>query len=115
MKMGTDKAAYWAKIRRVKWTNIEPPDDWDPAIRPISIEGLGLLGLDDKGNLYWDGLPVETRKRVKLTWPQTVAAVIVATCAALGGVGGAVQGWIAYNDWACRAGGAGWHLSCPPR
>ena len=103
----------WDKIRRFKWSNAKPPSDWNQSLRPISINGVSLFALDEKGNLYWDGQPVETRKRLSLTWPQAIGAFLVGLSAIAGGIGGAVQGWIAYNDWTCNASMASWFQACP--
>jgi hypothetical protein len=74
----------WNRIRRSKWSSVKPPPEWDQSLRPISIDGISLFALDDKGNLYWDGQPVETRKRVALTWPQTIGAFLVGLFAIAG-------------------------------
>ena len=102
----------WARIRRSKWSSVKPPPEWDQSLRPISIDGLSLFALDDKGNLYWDGQSVEIRKRVSLTWPQTIGAFLVGLFAIAGGLGGAVQGATAYHEWACKV---GWPVlvACP--
>jgi hypothetical protein len=72
------------------------------------MEGLTLFAMDPKGNLYWDGEPVEIQKRFRLTRPQMIASIIVGVFAIAGGAGGAVQGWISYNDWSCKTWKSGW-------
>src|SRR4051794_8996003 len=95
----------WERIRKNKWSSGKPPVDWpDQSLKPISLQGLSLFALDERGNLYWDGKPVETRSRVRLTRTQALGAFIVGTFAVAGGLGGAVQGWVAYNEWACKVG-----------
>ncbi len=61
-------------------------------LRPISMEGLSLLQIDDSGRLFWDGKPIEVSKAFTLTWWQKVGAVvaIVATAAT------AVVEWLQY-------------------
>jgi hypothetical protein len=61
------------------------------------------LGIDRRGNLYWGGKPVEVRHFWLTRW-QKVGAVIIAVSALIGAIGAAAQGWVAYDDWACRAG-----------
>jgi hypothetical protein len=39
-----------------------------------------------------------------LTRWQQVGAAIVVVSALIGAIGVATQGWVAYDDWACRAG-----------
>jgi hypothetical protein len=73
--------------------------------REIAMEEQDCLGIDRRGNLYWDGKPIE----VRYFWPpltrwQKVGAVIVVASALIGAIGVATQGWVAYDDWACRAG-----------
>jgi hypothetical protein len=42
-----------------------PPAEWPDSVRPISIEGVSLLGIDPATNqLYWDGEQVVLRDRV---------------------------------------------------
>jgi hypothetical protein len=42
-----------------------PPADWPDGVRPISIEGVSLLGIDPATNqLYWDGKQVVLRDRI---------------------------------------------------
>ncbi len=99
----------WDHVRRIKWANVKPPSDWDQSLRTISLEGLSLLAMDPKGNLYWDGERLATT--LKLSFLQKLGAVIVTLFAIAGGLGGAVQGWIALNDFGCKA---GWHyVVCP--
>jgi hypothetical protein len=94
----------WDSIRQNKWSTAKPPPEWDQSLRPISLSGLNLFALDNKGNLYWDGQPVETRRRLDLTRAQAVWAVLIGLSAIAGGIGGAVQGATTYHDWACKIG-----------
>jgi hypothetical protein len=42
-----------------------PPPEWPPGVRPVSMEGVSLLGIDPATNrLYWDGKQVVLRERV---------------------------------------------------
>jgi hypothetical protein len=42
-----------------------PPPEWPSNVRPISTEGVSLLGIDPATNqLYWDGKQVVLRDRV---------------------------------------------------
>jgi hypothetical protein len=80
---------------------------WPPAVREIAMEEQDCLGIDRHGNLYWDGKPVEVRHfwlSLLLTRWQQVGAVIIVVSALFGAIGAAAQGWVAYEDWACRAG-----------
>jgi hypothetical protein len=37
---------------------------WPPGVRGIGTEEMDCLGVDRRGNLYWDGKPVEVRRRI---------------------------------------------------
>jgi hypothetical protein len=91
-----------------------PPDQstWAKGIRSISMEEAGALGVDAKGELYWQGKPVEIRRPLDLTWQQNLLAWIVAVATMVAAVGATVQGFAAYNEWACKV---GWKsAACPP-
>ena len=74
---------------------------WPPGVRAIGQDELDCLGVDRRGNLYWDGKPVEVR-HFSLTFWQKVGAVIIAGSALVAAIGAGFQGWTAYHDWACR-------------
>ena len=61
---------------------------WPPGVRPIGMDEADCLGVDRRGNLYWDGKPVEVRN-FALTFGQKVWAGIVAVSAVVGAVGAA--------------------------
>ena len=66
----------WDHIRRHKYATVSPPSDWPRGIRPISLEGTGLLGIDARGRLYWDGEYIRTDV-VLSRWQNFGAAVVV--------------------------------------
>jgi hypothetical protein len=52
----------WNDIRAVRYSPMTPPPEWPPNVRPISTEGVSLLGIDPATNqLYWDGKQVVLR------------------------------------------------------
>jgi hypothetical protein len=77
--------------------------NWPAGVREIGMEETDCLGVDRRGNLYWDGKPVEVRHFWLTRW-QKVGVVIIAISALIGGIGAAALGWVAYEEWACRAG-----------
>ena len=89
----------WREIRKFAKSTEKPPPEWPDYVTPISLEGLGLLGLDSKHRLYWDGEPVEVRKTVVLTWWQNGLAIAVALSTV-------VAAWITYSEYACKVGGS---------
>jgi hypothetical protein len=72
-------------------------------VRPVGPRELDCLGIDRRGNIYWDGRPVEIRHFV-LTRGQKIWAVLVALAAIAGGIGSCAQAVVTYDDWACREG-----------
>jgi hypothetical protein len=70
----------WAHIRRVKFTTDDPPSEWPAGVRSISLEGVNLLGVDEKtGKLYWDGKEVLVRNKFALaTYERVIAGIGVA-------------------------------------
>lgn len=84
----------------------EEPDTsrWPTGVRPITVEQLGYIGVDSTGGLYWDGKPVEVRKRLDLSWPEKTFAIIVGLATIAGSVGAVAQGWAAAHQWSCQIG-----------
>jgi hypothetical protein len=69
----------WEDIRSFRYSTMEPPPNWPSGVRPISQEGLGLLGIDPTTNkLFWDGNEIVLRDRVRLSWWQRFLATIAA-------------------------------------
>jgi hypothetical protein len=73
-------------------------------VRPVGAMDLTRLSIDNDGRLYWDGKPVEVRRRIMMSRAQIVGASIVAAFVVIGAVGAAIQGSAAARDWACRLG-----------
>lgn len=83
--MGMAQANDWDHVRRHKFAADAPPADWPPHIKPISIEGTGLFGIDPStGDLYWDGRKVETTRR--LANFERILATVGAAGALLAGI-----------------------------
>jgi hypothetical protein len=49
-------------------------------IHPIKIDEIDRLGVDDRGQLYWDNQPVITKQKVSLDWWVNTAAIIAGVC-----------------------------------
>lgn len=79
----------------------ESEKDWPPHVWCIGLDRLDLLGVDDEGDLYWDGKRVEVRKRLNLTMWQRVGAVVIAgstLVAAAAAVASAIADWKALDS-----------------
>jgi hypothetical protein len=70
---------------------------WPPGVRPVTLESFDLLGVDKDNRLYWDGKPVEVRRRFDLTFWQKLGAVIIVI-----GALGATVGLDAGFDLSCK-------------
>lgn len=82
-------------------------------IHPLATADLSRLAIDEDGKLYWDGKPVEVRRRLSLSPEQTLAAGIVAVFLMIGAIGAAAQGSLALLDWGCRLGWTANHCALP--
>jgi hypothetical protein len=65
---------------------------------------LTRLSIDDDGRLYWDGKPVEVRRRLTMSRAQIIGASIIGALVAIAAIGAAIQGVATTYEWACRAG-----------
>lgn len=100
----------WEAMRRAARAGVAAPD-WPAQVRQISLEGLGLLGIDAAQRLYWDGKRIEVRRRLALSRWQKLGAFLVVAATVAGGVGAAVQAAVAVADFGCQRGL--WHRWCP--
>ena len=72
-------AKTWDDIRAFRYSTMDPPPTWPSDVRPISQEGLALLGIDPATNkLFWDGKEVVVRSRVRLSRWQGFLVTLVA-------------------------------------
>jgi hypothetical protein len=103
--------------------NLLPPDAAEPAApepqpqgrnrHPVDMTDLSRLSIDRDGRLYWDGKPVEVRRRIAMSRAQIVGASIVAAFVMVGAIGAAIQGAATARDWACRLGWSASACSLP--
>jgi hypothetical protein len=75
-----DKAgeAHWEKLRGFAFAPDKPSSGWPTGVSPISMNGLGLLGLDKDFNLYFDGQMIEIKRPLQFKWWQTLLAALTA-------------------------------------
>ena len=74
---------------------------------------LSRLSIDRDGRLYWDGKPVEVRRRISMSRAQVVGASIVAAFVVIGAIGAAIQGAVAARDWPAGSAGRPAPARCP--
>lgn len=85
----------WEQIRTTKFSSESGPPDWPSEVRPVSIDGLALIGINPATNdLYWDGRQVEMRKRLE-TYERVLATIgaISAVALAVVEIGRAASVW----------------------
>jgi hypothetical protein len=82
-------------------------------VHNLAVADLSRLSIDDDGRLYWDGKPVEVRRRIQMSRAQVVGASFVAAFIVIGAIGAAVQGSLALRDWSCRLGWTTRHCTLP--
>jgi hypothetical protein len=73
-------------------------------IHPVEMTDLSRLAIDRDGRLYWDGKPVEVRRRISMSRAQVIGASIVAAFVVIGAISSAIQGAVAARELACRLG-----------
>ena len=59
---------------------------WPPDVKPITVADLKRLGIGPDNQLFWDGRGVEIRRRLALTWPQSILAALAALATIATGV-----------------------------
>ncbi len=78
-------------------------------VHPASAMDLTRLSIDNDGRLYWDGKPVEVRRRLMMSRGQLIGSSVVAFFIVAGAIGSAIQATATMHEWACRA---GWASEC---
>jgi hypothetical protein len=74
---------------------------------------LSRLTIDGNGHLYWDGKPVEMRRRVTMSPGQIFAATIIGLFVIIGGTGAAINGSAVAFEWGCKLGWIRSHCAAP--
>lgn len=73
---------------------------------PVTAMDLTRLSIDNDGRLYWDGKPVEVRRKLMMSRGQVVGASLLASVIVAGAISSAIQAAETAHTWACRAGWA---------
>jgi hypothetical protein len=60
---------------------------WPEWVSPISYGNMNRLGVGVDGYLYWDGKPLEIKRRLKLSNLQLIGALVVGLATFIGGAG----------------------------
>ena len=78
-------------------------------VHAVNTMDLTRLSIDNDGRLYWDGKPVEVRRRLAMSRGQVIGTSLIALFIVVGGLGSAIQATAVVHDWACRN---GWASNC---
>jgi hypothetical protein len=73
-------------------------------VHPVGMMDLSRLSIDNDGRLYWDGKPVEVRRRIMLSRTQAIGLAVIGGFVIVGALSAAIQATAAARDWACRLG-----------
>jgi hypothetical protein len=84
-----------------------PPADAAPGM------DLSRLSIDNDGRLYWDGKPVEVRRRVHMSRAQIAGATAIGLLVLIAATGAAIQAAATAHLWGCRMGWIATHCSAP--
>ncbi len=71
------------------------------------------LSIDNDGRLYWDGKPVEVRRRVHMSGAQIAGATAIGLLVLIAATGAAIQAAATAHQWGCRMGWIATHCSAP--
>ena len=90
-----------------------PPAQPGRDVRPVGAMDLTRLSIDNDGRLYWDGKPVEVRRRLMMSRAQILGTSLLALFIVIGAIGAAIQGSTAAHEWACKLGWVSRHCNAP--
>ncbi len=82
-------------------------------VHPVAAMDLTRLSIDNDGRLYWDGKPVEVRRKLMMSRAQVVGTSLIAFLLLVAAAGAAIQGSAAAHDWACKLGWAESYCGSP--
>ncbi|CAN0273837.1 unnamed protein product, partial [Phaeothamnion confervicola] len=82
----------------------EPTPEIGRNVRAVGAMDLTRLSIDDDGRLYWDGKPVEVRRKLMMSRGQIVGVSLIAVFVVIAALGAAIQGSAAAHEWACKLG-----------
>lgn len=73
-------------------------------VHAVNTMDLTRLSIDNDGRLYWDGKPVEVRRRLMMSRAQVVGASVIAFFVVVGAIGSVLQATATVHEWSCRIG-----------
>ncbi len=91
-----------------------PADTQAPNVRPVSAMDLARMSIDNNGQLYWDGKPVEVRRKFTMSRGQLIGVALIAFFIVGGAISSTIQAAATVHAWACQAGWASGCLAADP-
>lgn len=76
----------YARAREHRWAGDKGPPEWPTGVRPISTNGLGLLGIGPDNRLYWDGHQLEVSRTIRFSTWQAIGGTMAAVGTFVGGM-----------------------------
>jgi hypothetical protein len=73
-------------------------------VHAVNAMDLTRLSIDNDGRLYWDGKPVEVRRRLMMSQNQVIGAGFIAFFIIVAAIASVIQATATLSDWACRTG-----------
>jgi len=75
-----------------KLEKVEAPETAEGRnVRAVNTMDLSRLSIDNDGRLYWDGKPVEVRRRLMMSRNRVVGASVIAFFILVAAIGSAIQ------------------------
>jgi hypothetical protein len=82
-------------------------------VRAVGAMDLTRLSIDNDGRLYWDGKPVEVRRRLMMSPAQVLGATLITLLVLVAAAGAAVVGASTAHEWGCRLGWVDFYCARP--
>lgn len=91
--------------------NIEQPEKVESPeqaegrnVHAVNAMDLTRLSIDNDGRLYWDGKPVEVRRRLMMSRGQILGVSLIAVFIVVGAISSVLQATATVHEWSCRIG-----------
>ena len=81
----------YAQMREFMAASDRGPPEWPTGVKPLSLEGIGLLGIGPDNRLYWDGQQLEISRIIRFSTWQAIGGTMVAVGTFAGGIAAVVS------------------------
>ncbi len=97
LKAGVSRADYKPNRARHSYEQDWPADVWS-----IGLDRLDLLGVDERGNLHWNGAPIEIKRPLSLSVWQRVGAAMVVIATVVSAISAMISAYAAIHTTSQR-------------